>query len=102
MNGTEKPVWRNGRKVGSVRQFDNRLLQFLLRAHRPEVYGDKKQSTLPPLSFDLAQRLASSAPRLEAHRAERAAWEAAERRAEEAKKPGQEKQPRRERKNANG
>ena len=63
MNGTEKPVWRNGQQVGSVRQFDNKLLQFLLRAHRPEVYGEKKQPTLPALPFDLAQRLASSAPR---------------------------------------
>ena len=38
MNGTEKPVWRNGRKVGTVQQFDNRLLQFLLKAHRPDLY----------------------------------------------------------------
>jgi flagellar biosynthesis/type III secretory pathway chaperone len=27
--------------VGSVRQFDNRLLQFLLKAHRPDLYGDR-------------------------------------------------------------
>lgn len=38
MNGTEKPVWRNGRQVGAIRQFDNRLLQFL-RTLRPEVHG---------------------------------------------------------------
>ncbi len=76
MNGTEKPVWRNGRQVGSVRQFDNKLLQFLLRAHRPEVYGDKKQSTLRPLPFDLAQRLAAAAPRADAYdRAKKAAAE---------------------------
>lgn len=79
LNGTPKPVWRNGRQVGSVQQFDNRLLQFLLEAHRPDLYGDRKQSTLPPLPFDLAQRLAASAPRLEAHRAERRAEEAKER-----------------------
>ena len=67
MNGTEKPVWRGGRQVGSVRQFDNRLLQFLLKAHRPDLYGDRKQSALPPLPFDLAQRLAASAPRADAY-----------------------------------
>lgn len=83
LNGTERPVWRNGTQVGSVQQYDNRLLQFLLRAHRPEVYGDRKQSAVPPLPFDLAKRLAASAPRLDAHRAERRAEASAERRAEE-------------------
>ena len=72
MNGTEKPVYRNGQKVGSVRQFDNKLLQFLLRAHRPDVYGDKKQSPLPPLPFDLAKRLAAAAIRADAYDARRA------------------------------
>ncbi|MDP2373398.1 hypothetical protein [Reyranella sp.] len=37
LNGTPKPVWRNGRQVGSVQQFDNRLLQFLLKTHRPDL-----------------------------------------------------------------
>ena len=78
MNGTEKPVYRNGQKVGSVRHYDNKLLQFLLRAHRPEVYGEKKQPTLPPLPFDLAKRLAATQPRLDAHLAERRAREAKE------------------------
>ena len=41
LNGTPKPVWRNGRQVGSVRQFDNRLLPFLLKAHRPDLHGDR-------------------------------------------------------------
>jgi|GEM_PF-1729620 len=95
MNGTPKPVWRNGQQVGSVRQYDNKLLQFLPRAHRPEVYGDKKQPTLPPLPFDLAQRLAAAQPRLEAHLAERAAREAAERRAEATKARQEGKQPHR-------
>ena len=75
LHGTERTVWRNGKQVGSTQQYDNRLLQFLLRAHRPEVYGAKQQSAVPPLPFDLAQRLAASAPRLDAHRAERRAEE---------------------------
>lgn len=41
LNGTPKPVWRNGRQVGSVQQFDNRLLQFLLKAHRPDLCVDR-------------------------------------------------------------
>lgn len=83
LHGTERPLYRNGKQVGSTQQYDNKLLQFLLRAHRPEVYGARQQSAAPPLPFDLAQRLAASAPRLEAHRAER--------RAEESKKPRREK-----------
>ena len=79
LNGTERHLWRNGKQVGSVLQYDNKLLQFLLRAHRPEIYSDKKQSALPPLPFDLAKRLAASAPRLEAHLAERRAEERKER-----------------------
>lgn len=91
LDGTERPLYRNGKQVGSMQQYDNKLLQFLLRAHRPEVYADRKQSAAPPLPFDLAQRLAASAPRLEAHRVERRAEEGVERRAEESKKPRREK-----------
>ncbi|MBX9945869.1 MAG: hypothetical protein K2Y40_17445 [Reyranella sp.] len=40
--GTERPLWRRGRQVGTIRDYDNRLLQFLLRAHRPEVYGRRR------------------------------------------------------------
>ncbi|MDP2332844.1 MAG: hypothetical protein Q8M19_19325 [Reyranella sp.] len=67
LNGTERHLWRNGKQVGSVLQYDNKLLQFLLRAHRPEIYSEKRQSAVPPLPFDLAQRLAASAPRADAY-----------------------------------
>ena len=76
LNGTERPLFRNGRQVGSMQQYDNRLLQFLLRAHRPDIYAEKKQSAIPPLPFDLAERLAASRPRLDAHRAEKRARQA--------------------------
>ena len=85
VDGVEQPVWRGGKKVGTVQRYDNRLLQFLLRAHRPEIYAEKKQGGVPPLPFDLAERLAASRPRLDAHRAERRAEEAAERRRKERK-----------------
>ena len=38
-DGTERELRRNGRRVGVIREYDNRLLQFLLRALQPEVYG---------------------------------------------------------------
>ena len=59
LEGTAQPVWRGGKQVGSVKQFDNRLLQFLLKAHRPETYGDRSRAGAPPLPFDLARRIAS-------------------------------------------
>ena len=64
MNGTEKPVWRNGRKVGTVQQFDNRLLQFLLKAHRPDLYSDRGHAAAPALPFDLVKRMAAAEARL--------------------------------------
>ncbi len=67
LHGTERTVYRNGKQIGSTQQYDNKLLQFLLRAHRPEIYGARQQSAAPPLPFDLAQRLAASAPRADAY-----------------------------------
>ncbi|MDP2374617.1 hypothetical protein [Reyranella sp.] len=64
MNGTPRPVWRNGQEVGSVRQFDNRLLQFLLKAHRPDLYGDRGKAAAPALPFDLVKRMADAEARL--------------------------------------
>jgi hypothetical protein len=59
LQGTERAVFRNGRQLGSVQQFDNRLLQFLLKAHRPETYGERARAAASPLPFDLAKRLAA-------------------------------------------
>ena len=67
LHGTERAVFRNGQRVGSVQQYDNRLLQFLLKAHRPDVYGERGKAGPPPLPFDLAQRLAAAAPRADAY-----------------------------------
>jgi len=64
LNGTEKPIYRNGQKVGSVQQFDNRLLQFLLKAHRPDLYGDRGHAAAPALPFDLVKRMAAAETRL--------------------------------------
>ena len=41
VKGTLKPVFYKGEKIGSIRQFSDRLLEFLLKAKRPEQYRDK-------------------------------------------------------------
>ena len=39
VEGTLRPVYQGGRRVGSVRQYSDRLLEVLLRAHRPGFAG---------------------------------------------------------------
>ncbi len=43
-DGTERALWRRGKRGGTIREYDNRLLQFLLRALQPEVYGRRGSS----------------------------------------------------------
>lgn len=38
--GTLKPVYQGGEKVGAIREFSDTLLIFLLKSHKPEVYRD--------------------------------------------------------------
>ena len=61
--GVPRPVFRAGRQVGTVTQHDNRLLQFLLKAHKPETYGDRPRAAALPA--DLARRLAAAEKRME-------------------------------------
>ena len=68
--GEETPVWQAGRQVGTVRRPDNRLLQFLLKAHRPEVYA---RPAAPPAAdphsssmSDFARRLREAEARMAA------------------------------------
>lgn len=46
VNGTDKPVYHRGVAVGTVREYSDILLMFLLKAHRPERFRD---------SYDLAK-----------------------------------------------
>ena len=66
--GLARPVWRGGRQVGSVAQPDNRLLQFLLKAHRPEIY-DRTKAAAAQRPFDLARRMAAAEKRMAAFEA---------------------------------
>lgn len=69
--GIETPVWKGGEQVGSVAKPDNRLLQFLLKAHRPEIYDRTKAAEQRP--FDLARRMAEAEKRMAAFEAADAA-----------------------------
>ena len=63
LQGVERPVWYAGRQVGTATQHDHRLLQFLLRAHRPEIYDrDRAAPAAPP--FDLIRRMADAEKRM--------------------------------------
>ena len=66
--GDETPVWQRGQQVGTIRKPDNRLLQFLLKAHRPEVYA---RPAAPPAAdpagmSDFARRLREAEARMAA------------------------------------
>ena len=41
--GTVKPVFQHGRKVGEIREYSDTLLMFLLKARRPEVYRENSR-----------------------------------------------------------
>ncbi|MDP2332373.1 MAG: hypothetical protein Q8M19_16925 [Reyranella sp.] len=64
--GEETPVWQGGRQVGTVRRPDSRLLQFLLKAHRPEVYARPAAPAAAPGGADFARRLREAEARMAA------------------------------------
>lgn len=43
--GWLEPVYQNGAEIGQIRKFDNRLLEFLLKGHKREMFGDKTELT---------------------------------------------------------
>ena len=40
VTGINKPVFYKGEVVGSIPKYSDRLLIFLLKAHRPQMFGD--------------------------------------------------------------
>ena len=44
VKGTERPVFQQGRQVGVIREFDHRLLEFLLKADNPKKYRESGPS----------------------------------------------------------
>lgn len=45
-DGTLKPVYQQGRKVGQIREYSDTLTVTLLKAHRPEKYRERQQHEL--------------------------------------------------------
>lgn len=41
--GVDKPVYQGGRKVGTVREYSDTLLIFMLKARRPEKFKERAQ-----------------------------------------------------------
>jgi hypothetical protein len=61
VDGTLKPVWHKGEFVGSVREFSDTLLIFLLKGAKPNKYKDRWEGKLDgkmDLNMNLAERLA--------------------------------------------
>lgn len=71
-DGVIEPVFQGGKKVGEVRRFSDRLIEVLLRAHRPEKFKDNQEITHKGAA-SLPAELAKGKARLEKLRAHRAA-----------------------------
>jgi hypothetical protein len=81
--GTQRPVFHKGEPVGTVTEYSDRLLELLLRAHRPGKYElrQRLEHSGPgggPIAIDeprdeLAQKLLDMAERLEARAEEEGA-----------------------------
>lgn len=57
--GTLKPVYQRGDKVGEIREFSDTLMIFLLKGRRPDVYGDRVKQEVTgkgggPVQHDIA------------------------------------------------
>lgn len=64
LDGVQKPVFYAGQQIASVQQFNDRLLQFLLKAHKPETYDRRRPTAALP--FDLVKRVMAAEARMEA------------------------------------
>lgn len=45
-DGYEKPVYQGGRQVGTVREYSDTLLMFMLKARRPERFKDRSETAV--------------------------------------------------------
>lgn len=46
LEGTEKPVYQNGRMVGVIREYSDTLLIFLLKGAKPQKYRERVDMTM--------------------------------------------------------
>ena len=66
LDGVQKPVFYAGQQIASVQHFNDRLLQFLLKAHKPETYDRPRPTAAAPLPFDLVKRVMAAEARMDA------------------------------------
>lgn len=63
VDGVDKPVFHNGEQCGTVTQYSDTLLIFLMKARKPELYADTtrerrlQQTDETPAERDLTERL---------------------------------------------
>lgn len=55
--GTLKPVYQGGKRVGSVREYSDTLTIFLLKAHKPELYRESSRSLNVNVTADELRQL---------------------------------------------
>jgi hypothetical protein len=72
LEGDERSIVRKGEIIGTERRIDNRLVQFLLKVHKPEFAGGTPKASESELET-MARKLKAAARRLDAHRARQAA-----------------------------
>ncbi len=64
VEGVIKPVFHQGKRVGTLRVYSDSLLMFLLRARRPEKFADRAGTTSDSAD-DLIARLKAGRARIE-------------------------------------
>lgn len=53
VTGTNKPIYHQGEKIDTVKEYSDTLLIFLMKAHRPDMYRDNSRVT--NLNIDVSQ-----------------------------------------------
>lgn len=48
VDGVLEPVYQGGKKVGTIRRYSDRMLEILLKGHRPEKYRERFDAPPPP------------------------------------------------------
>lgn len=59
VKGTIKPVYQNGKLVGSIKEYSDTLLIFLLKAARPEKYRERTETRHTGLTAEQAANLSN-------------------------------------------
>ena len=70
LEGWDEPVFYQGAQLATVRKYSDRMLELLLRGHRPERYKDRFEHTGPvggPIQLDLSVELTDASTKARNH-----------------------------------